>query len=202
MPYSYVHYKKDVLQHFLTNIKADCRILDVGPGAGTYGKLLAPYYNSIDAVEIWPPYVEKFSLREIYKTVHLGSVLDFDFSGYDYLILGDVLEHLAPQEAKSLISSISKAKQKCLVAVPYQYEQGSYHGNPYEEHLQADLDKKTVLKRFPELVYLFGDKEYGHFVNYPYKRPPLHTQAESMVRHTIRRIMYHIRAIKNRRKKS
>jgi hypothetical protein len=202
MPYSYIHYKKDVLQHFLTNITTDCRILDVGPGAGTYGKLLAPYYKSIDAVEIWLPYVDKFSLRDIYNTVHIGSILEFDFSRYDYLILGDVLEHIAPQEAKELISNISTAKQKCLVAVPYHYEQSSYHGNPYEEHLQADLDKETVLKRFPELLFLFGDKEYGHFVNYRFKRPSFHIQAESVLRHTTRIIKDQLRAIKHRRNKS
>ena len=38
-------------------------IVDLGPGTGTYPKLLGNKYT-FKAVEIWGPYVEKFNLKK------------------------------------------------------------------------------------------------------------------------------------------
>jgi hypothetical protein len=38
-----------------------------------------------------------------------------------------------------------------LVVVPYLYEQGPHGGNPFEEHLQADLTPEVMEIRYPML---------------------------------------------------
>lgn len=164
MPYSSELYKQEIFNHIKTAVKTGDRLLDVGPGAGKYGRALSDY--DIDAVEIWAPYIDRFSLKSIYKTVYLGDILTFDWKPYNYIILGDVLEHIELAAAQRLISAISNSNIKCLVAVPYMYEQGESEGNTHETHLQPDLTPENMLMRYPELNHLMGDAGYGYYINY------------------------------------
>lgn len=161
MPYSYSDFKQEIRNHFLQNIKTDTFILDVGPGAGSYAQLLPEY--KMDAIEIYEPYVSMFQLKNIYKNVYIGDVREFDLSNYDYIILGDVLEHLSVEDALILLDKISN--KKYLVAVPYLFEQGEEYGNIYETHLQPDLTENIVIERF-KLKTLFSNNRYGYFINY------------------------------------
>jgi tRNA1(Val) A37 N6-methylase TrmN6 len=54
MPYSSTAFKEDVKQHFIESVSNNNKILDVGPGSGTYGKMLNQFYN-IDGLEIHEP---------------------------------------------------------------------------------------------------------------------------------------------------
>lgn len=166
MPGSYDFYKQDVKKHLLDNLSQNTNILDVGPGYGTYGNLLKPEFTNVDAVEIWEKYIDQFNLKNIYKNVHVGDILDFDFSNYDYLIIGDVLEHIALEDAQQLVKKICEQNKKCLIAVPYMYPQGSHEGNVYETHLQPDLTPENFLERYPELTCLFRNDLYGYYINY------------------------------------
>jgi len=166
MPYSYPQYKNEVKSHILSNIPTSSKILDVGPGCGTYSHLLRNEGYKIDAIEVWEPYVKQFELEKHYDNVFLGDIREFDFSSYDYIIMGDVLEHLSTEEAQQILDKINSNNQKCLIAVPYEYEQGEYQGNTYEIHLQPDLTPSNVLDRYPSLKLLYGNEEYGYYVNY------------------------------------
>jgi hypothetical protein len=94
--------------------------------------------------------------------------LEFDFDSYDYLIMGDVLEHITFVQAKNLLDKITAKDKLCLVAVPYMYEQGTEFDNVYETHHQPDLTKDVFLERYPQMKYLCGDDHYGYFVNYDF----------------------------------
>lgn len=169
MPYSNGAYKSDVKKHFGRSVTKKTKILDVGPGVGTYSDLLRTFGYQIDCLEIWEPYVHQFGLQNKYDNVFIGDIRSFDYSSYDYIIMGDVLEHLTTEEAKNVLEKINKNKQKCLVAVPYNYEQGSYEGNVYETHLQPDLTPQIMLERYPSLRLIFGDNTYGYYINYNYE---------------------------------
>lgn len=162
MPYSYGYYKQDIRNHFLEKIDYNSKILDVGPGSGTYCKLLSPEYK-MDALEIWEPYVDMFKLKDVYQNVIIGDVRHFDMSGYDYIILGDILEHLSIEDATMVLESISD--KKYLVAVPYLFEQGEEFGNIHETHLQPDLTEEIMISRYG-LNKLFSNDKYGYFINY------------------------------------
>ncbi len=106
MPYSSTAFKEEIKRHILANIPAHTKMLDVGPGAGTYGLLLGPYF-SMDGLEIHEPYVDKFKLNSVYNKIIIGNILAFDFTGYDYIIMGDILEHIPKYEAMNLVDRIN-----------------------------------------------------------------------------------------------
>lgn len=165
MPYSSTAFKEEIKDHLLEHIPGMARVLDVGPGCGTYGMML----NSeriIDAVEIFEPYIDTFNLRDKYTKVFNGNILSFDFSIYDYIIMGDVLEHIPKYEAINLVKRIDDDGIHCLIAVPYLYEQGEYMDNIHEVHHQADLTHEIFLQRYPSMKLLFKDEGYGYYINY------------------------------------
>ncbi len=127
----------------------------------------------MDCVEIYEPYIEKYELRRKYREVFNLNVLDLTIDHYDYMILGDVLEHLKREDAIDLLNRINEKKIKCLIAVPYNTEQGEYDGNIYETHHQPDLNPAVISQRYPSLNLLYGDNTYGHYINYVPKDYPV-----------------------------
>ena len=173
MPYSFTYFKEEVKEWFLNNVPTSKRILDVGPGIGTYSDLLRSSGYRIDAVEIYEPYIEKYNLREKYDNVFIGSIVTFDINDYDFIILGDVLEHIPKNYAKELIRDIVNAKKECLVAIPYEMEQGEHEGNIYETHHQPDLTHEVMGERYPDLTCIYRNDYYGYYTH-------VHTKEEKM----------------------
>lgn len=165
MPYSYSKYKKEVQDLILQHIKPDEVILDVGAGSGSYAELLRPYYGLMDGIEIYPKYVEMFDLTTKYNNLIVGDILGYDFDVYDFLIMGDVLEHMSVEDAQFILNKIESNGQKVLVAVPYMFEQGEEYGNKHEVHLQPDLTPEIMAERYPHLKLVYGDSNYGYYVN-------------------------------------
>lgn len=166
MPESYGYFKNEVKNYIKENIPLNNKILDVGPGIGTYSNLLRGFGYKMDCIEIWEPYIHDFNLKEKYDNVYLGSIIDFDISDYDFIILGDVLEHLTKEDAVKLIEKIHVLGKKCLVAIPYTMEQGEYHGNIYETHLQSDLTLEIMSERYPQLEMIYSNTQYGYFITH------------------------------------
>lgn len=166
MPNSYSFFKPEIRQWFIDNVPPSRRILDVGPGQGTYSDLLKDLGYRMDAIEIWELYVEQFNLRTKYNNVYVGNICDFDFAGYDFIILGDVLEHLTEEDASSLITRIQINGIQCMVAIPYIMEQdGEEYGNVYETHLQPDLTPEVMLQRYPNLSPVYTNQWYGYYIS-------------------------------------
>ena len=166
MPYSYSLFKNEFKNHLLFNIRSNTAILDVGAGAGTYGKLLKNDFPNIDGIEIHLPYSKMFDLANYYRNLYIGDVRSFDLMPYDYIIMGDVLEHLSVYEARKLLDKIKEQSLLCMVSVPYMFEQGVEYNNQFEVHLQPDLTHEVFLSRYPEFNCLWRDKNYGYYVNY------------------------------------
>lgn len=166
MPYSYAYFKNEFFEHLFENFSTDIKILDVGAGSGSYGSLLNKDFGNIDAIEIYQPYVFQFKLKDIYNDIFIGDIREFDYSAYNYIILGDVLEHMGEDDAFKLLDDITNSKTYCMVAVPYMMEQGAVGGNVYETHLQPDLTHDIFLDRYPMMNLLYRNQEYGYYVNY------------------------------------
>lgn len=133
----------------ITNYDADtATVLDVGAGWGKYRDLLPDH--TMDAIEIWPAYVEQERLRERYRDVIVGDVCNVDLSWHDVIILGDVFEHLTVDQATDVLPRLWSACDEMFVAVPFEYEQGIENGNPYEIHQQADLTELVMDMRYRE----------------------------------------------------
>ena len=166
MPYSYSLFKEEVKQYLREKLTFTTKILDVGCGNGGYSHLLRAYFPNMDGIEIHEPYVGMFGLTNLYNKLTIGNILDHDITGYDLIIMGDVLEHITFPEARNLLDKIQSQGIKMLVAVPYLYEQGMEYNNVYETHLQPDLTKEIFLQRYPMLHLIYGDEHYGYFTNF------------------------------------
>jgi hypothetical protein len=168
MPTSYSDFKKEIgalLSERWRAVSSEGRgILDVGPGEGTYAKLLPKL--TLDALEIYPPYISRFALNRLYRRVLIGDVLRTSLSEWQCIILGDVLEHLRVEDARRLISSLHDEGKEVLIALPFRLKQGSRDGNIHETHLQDDLTADVVAIRYPQLSPLFVNSRYGYYANW------------------------------------
>ena len=167
MPYSCNVLKEDVRVYFSKYIDRGVRILDVGVGVGTYGKLLKGMGYRMDGIEAWLPYIMKYDLKKLYDNIIIGNVMTYDTSNYDVIIMGDILEHLSIDDGLRLMERIEKRGQVCIVAVPYEMDQGVVDENVYEVHHQNDLTNEVVLKRYKNLNLLFKSNcyRYGYYIN-------------------------------------
>lgn len=165
MPKSYPLFKNEIKNKIIESFDHDIEILDVGAGAGIYSDLLYGTFKNLDAIEIFPNYIEWFGLKDKYREVIEGDINDFDFSKYGLLIMGDVLEHLDVETAQHLIEKIEQSNQIVIVAVPYLFTQEEVFGNVYEVHLQDNLTHKIMGERYPSLKLIYGNQVYGYYWN-------------------------------------
>ena len=159
MPSSYDAGKPEIVDWIRETIPVGSTILDVGPGEGTYSRLLSLYDYVLDCVEIYEPYVTEFNLRDKYRVVFVQDVRDFDLRGYDFVIFGDVLEHIEVEEAQRLIS----LADNCLVAIPFCFPQGPLQGNLNEIHIQDDLTPAIMEERYPTLQVIWSNEHYAYY---------------------------------------
>jgi 2-polyprenyl-3-methyl-5-hydroxy-6-metoxy-1,4-benzoquinol methylase len=131
-------------------------ILDVGAGSGTYSSLLkrGGYTRaSIDAVEVWEPYIDEFNLKSKYRNVYQTDIRDFDRFNHDLVIFGDVLEHMSVQDALKVWDTASKYCAHAVISIPIiHYHQHAINGNPYEEHVKEDWSHEEVLQVFTNIT--------------------------------------------------
>lgn len=137
--------------------------LDVGACDGKWCKLLGDYLR-MDAVEIYEPNIRKHGLLNIYRNVYLEDIRKFEYGNkYDLIIFGDVLEHMSIEDAQKVIEYARPRCKNFLIAVPYEWENRSRYGNPWEVHIQDDLTPKNVLERFKGIQPLFIFDRYGYY---------------------------------------
>ena len=165
MPGSFDFFNDDV-KNFVHRILPDRgTILDVGPGAGKYGKMFQNKYF-IDGCEIFNPYIFQYGLENIYRKVYNEDICTFSFprATYDLVILGDILEHIEVAPAQALVKRLNEdLKASLLILVPYGYHQGVSHGNIHEIHEQPDLTEKIFHERYPGFTKIFGNDKQGVF---------------------------------------
>ena len=137
-------------------------ILDVGAGWGKYHFLLPDY--TMDACEVWKPYIIQENLESLYREVFNTDICDLDVEFYDVIIMGDVLEHIETGRAQDLIKRLYWRCDEMYVVVPYRYPQGEVHGNHFEIHHQDDLTPEIMGERYPELQLIADDEQKGIYV--------------------------------------
>lgn len=131
-------------------VPSDQKILDIGAGWMKYRMLLAEY--TMDAVEVWQPYVDQHKPSKFYDNVHVMEAVNFRYQQrYGAVIMGDVLEHMSVNDAQAVIRAACENSDLVVVAVPFQMAQHEEEGNPYEIHVQDDLTEELMAERYPEL---------------------------------------------------
>lgn len=167
MPGSLPTFKREVAAHIRVQLADGAPAVDIGPGAGWWADLVG--IGRMDAVEVFGPYVDRYGLRQKYRTVTVNTVTAVDPSAYGwrYAIMGDVLEHLTAEDAQYVVRTWTAAGVRLMVALPFLSPQDATADNDHEAHLQTDLTPEVVAERFPELRPLALADGYGYFVNYP-----------------------------------
>lgn len=165
MPGSSPLFKREVATHIRAQI-GNRRAVDLGAGMGWWADLIG--HRRLDAVEVFAPYVERYRLRDKYREVYIADVCgpSPDAYGWEFAILGDVLEHLTIPAAQEMIRRWTQQGCQMVVAVPFLSPQPASAENPAEEHIQADLTPEVMAERYPDLRPLALTPEYGYFVNY------------------------------------
>lgn len=145
-------------------------ILDVGMGFGSKGMLFREYTDIwhghyhraewetiIDGVEIYEPYIAKLQ-QLIYNTIYIADILQIADSlpPYDFIYLGDVLEHIEKTTALLLLSKLKTKGKYLIISVPNGYSpQGIVFCNPHEQHIS-----EWNCDDFPDAtqIHSFGNK--------------------------------------------
>lgn len=142
MPHSARENDEDV-RRFVIDHDID-RVLDVGAGSGTYAHLLGEFCH-LDAIEVWQPYVEEYRLEDLYQNICVADVLWCvgmeAREKWDLVIFGDVLEHMSQEGALMVWNWAHTIARWGLISAPIvPFPQGTEHGNPYEAHVQEQMD--------------------------------------------------------------
>ena len=151
MPYS-----SDIFDEFLKTQFARwnyMRYLDVGCGAGKYGRMIRNLLPSsyIAGVEIDEEYIATFRLRETYDDV-LHATVESLVRGpqavtYDVVVFGDVIEHLPKSQGIDALHFFVYRCKRIVIVYPTKYIQYDTHGKAHESHRSvwapADFDHFT-----------------------------------------------------------
>src|ERR1700761_5946751 len=139
-------------------------VVDVGPGVGTYAKLLAgPDVRRITGIEVWEPYVRTYRLHEYYDEIIIGDVREVPIPPADVVILGDVAEHMTAGEAQDVWRRCAEAAARAVyLSIPIvHYPQQSIEDNPYEVHVEEDWSHDKVLARLDGIGASWVGSEVG-----------------------------------------
>ncbi len=131
------------------------RVIDVGPGSGTYGRIVRDVASEAHllGIEAWEPYIDEFALRAIYDEIVVIDARQFTDWESDLVIFGDVLEHMSEADALELWNAASAQASKILMSIPIiHYPQCAEHGNPFEVHVDEDWSHDRVMDTFPGIT--------------------------------------------------
>ncbi len=163
-------------------------VLDIGPGWGTYAKLLKRKGEVWHAVEIHEPYINKFKLNNFYDKIFIENIVDFThtekFNSYDLVIMGDIIEHLSKEDGIATLRKVLAFSKYCIISLPLDEETQTdqennfeHWQNPHERHLARwsnsgfiktiqDVNGELIaMAKYYELaVYLVSSKNNDNFL--------------------------------------
>lgn len=139
------------------------RVLDIGIGSLGRWSLLSREFSdvwggrvlpeewecTIDGVEAYAPQVHALH-RHLYDHVFVGDAFEIidRLDHYDLIILGDVIEHFPPRQARTMLVKAIRQAGYVLVVTPLgtldEWPQDERYGNRWEEHLTIFTEKEFL----------------------------------------------------------
>lgn len=133
----------DAVARHLIHSLAPARALDIGAGAGKYGRLLAEAAPACErvALEVEAAHVEQFALRDVYTRVEVCDAADWWRAeveeAFDLVIAGDCLQQMPKSEGLDLINTLLYRAGFLLLVVPEFVVQGAVAGHASAVHRSA-----------------------------------------------------------------
>lgn len=98
--------------------------------------------------------------RYIYNNIYIENIVNFVDKieiKYDFVFLGDVLEHIERQEGLDLIEKLKKKASNIIIITPIRVsQQDDIFGNKYEKHVS-----EYNITDFEDMdVHYFGNSQY------------------------------------------
>ena len=159
---SYNYGKKEIVEWLHQNFKQGDTCLDIGACDGKWFGLLGDFFK-MDAVEAFKPNIDRYQLEYKYNKVFNIDIRDFEYSYYDCIILGDVLEHLSVEDGQKILQYANSHCKDIIIAIPYLLPQTEIYGNKWERHIQDDLTDEIFHQRFPGYISLWQNNQYGYY---------------------------------------
>lgn len=162
MSYSLKSGKAETLAWFKANEPSIKTVVDIGPGSGTYIKLIREEAKCcVDAqwigIEIWAPYIKEFDLENRYDQILNQDVRSVDWNKLQpsVVIAGDVLEHMTKEDAMTLVDRILEHASTLIVSIPIRYMPQDEHAyeNPHEAHIKDDWSHEEVIDTWGQYVF-------------------------------------------------
>lgn len=145
MPHSLPIFDEELELYF--SLAQHSSVLDIGPGAGKYGKMLARVCPSTPriAIELDSSYVETYGLRNIYDEVLVMDAARLPESPrqkFGAVIISDVIEHMPKSAGVDLLNFLVYRSHTIFVKFPLQMLQDDLEGHISEAHVSvwSELD--------------------------------------------------------------
>lgn len=133
----------DAAAEHLIGAIAPARALDIGAGAGKYGRMLqraAPSCERV-AIELEAMHAERFALPELYQRVDVADATrwwsDHTEEAFDLVIAGDCLQQMPKSEGLDLLNAMVYRCAWALLVVPEFVVQGAAAGLASAVHRSA-----------------------------------------------------------------
>jgi SAM-dependent methyltransferase len=167
MPYSSDAFDRYIFD--LIGLLRPTTVLDIGPGAGKYARIIRESVSNvhITAIEIDESYVERFDLRSKYDTLIIGdanSLIDTPRVRFDLVIIGDCIEHMRKSVAVDLLDFLVYRSGYICIVYPEAYIQDDWEGHAAEAHIstwsQEDFKGWQTIHRSWQAINLYLVKGY------------------------------------------
>ena len=143
----------------IKQIDEDSTVLDIGCANGLLGSLIKKFKGcTIDGIEYDKEAAKVAYSRKIYEDVYVFSILDFrnfkkllKTKRYDYIIFGDVLEHLSePWDAIANVTKLLNENGKIII-----YNENAYKSEVIDETTFSGLeDNYSLYKKQDKQTYV------------------------------------------------
>lgn len=156
--------KNEIKKFLQPKLRDGMKICDMGPGTGTYRRLLGDNFEWT-GVEIWHETAQE--LKTIYNHIYEMDMRNFNYpEDYDLVIFGDVLEHMTIEEAQECIRRARLHSKMIIVAFPYNTIQNAIYGNPNEEHIQYNFSPEKFDQHYPGFKRIYYAEQYQYAYYY------------------------------------
>lgn len=146
------------------------KVLDLGCGLGTIGKLLnADKRHYFTGIDFFQPYLDLCKKNGYYNQTIKADLTKINLTkkSYDVILILQVLEHLTTAQAKALLKQADKAAKRCIIIT---LPNGDCYQEKYDHnklHVHQSTWTSEDLKTLGFRVYgqsfkpIFGKYSYG-----------------------------------------
>ena len=132
----------DEMLETLVSWMAPASALDIGTGSGKYGHMLRRAVPACarSGIEIEASYIDRFALRDLYPTLHVGDAAQWwrqTDSTHDLVVVGDCIGHLSKSQGLDLLNALVYRCAWLVLVAPEFFLQDALDAKASERHISV-----------------------------------------------------------------